>query len=100
MVAKFKTYQLSLQLFDRCQKLNLPGYMRNQLNRAALSVSLNLSEGNLRLTKKDKRKYLIQAYVSVREVQTILHIVNAKAEFDLADQIGACIFTMQRNLGP
>ena len=100
MIAKFKTYQMSLELIERCQKLKIPAYLRTQLERAALSVALNLSEGNVRISSKDKRRFLMIAYGSIREVQTVLHIAKARQEFDLADQIGACIYTMQRNLGP
>lgn len=98
MMAKFKTYQMSLELFQSCQKLRLPHYMKDQLQRASLSVCLNISEGNVRTTLKDKRRFMMMAYGSVREAQTILKLSHASREFDLANQIGGCLYNLIRNL--
>ena len=73
--------------------------MQDQLFRATLSVSLNISEGNMRGTVKDKRRFMLMAYGSVREAQTILTMIKAEAQFKLADQIGGCLYSLIRNLG-
>lgn len=98
MLEKFETYQMSLALIKGCEKLKLKPYMKSQLERAALSVALNLSEGNVRTTLKDKRRFFMMAYGSVREVQTLLQLISAQEQFKLADQIGACLYTMCKNL--
>ena len=41
------------------------GFLADQLNRAALSISANLSEGNGRFTKPDRKHFFIIARGSV-----------------------------------
>ena len=43
-LSNFRSYQLSLEFHRRCREYSLPGYLKNQLLRAAISVSLNLAD--------------------------------------------------------
>ena len=95
----FRTYQLSLELYEACQGVRLKSYMQDQLQRAALSVALNISEGAAKPTLKDQRRFFAIAYGSVREVQTILTLAKRSHEFKLADVVGAHLYRLL-NPGP
>lgn len=43
-LSRFRAYQLSVEFHQRCREYSFPGYLKNQLLRAASSVSLNLAE--------------------------------------------------------
>ena len=74
----FRTYQLSVKFYQLCQDLNLKGALRNQLDRAASSISLNLAEGRGRSTLKEQKRFFTIAFGSVRECQAILDLALLK----------------------
>ena len=53
-------------------------YLIDQINRAAISISLNLAEGNGRFTQKDRNNFFYIARGSAFECVPILKILNAK----------------------
>ncbi|MDH4202384.1 MAG: four helix bundle protein [Phycisphaerae bacterium] len=53
-------------------------FLSDQLNRAALSVSTNLAEGNGRFTKNDRKYFFIIARGSVQECIPLVEIVKRK----------------------
>jgi four helix bundle protein len=71
--------------------------IRDQLERASLSIVLNLAEGAAKPTVKDKRKFYSTAYGSIREVQAILRILNNAQLFKHADYLGGCAYKLIRN---
>ncbi len=71
MLAKFKTYQLSINLYKELQKHHLKRHLKDQLDRASSSVVLNIAEGSGKRGKDQQRFYKI-AYASVKECQAIL----------------------------
>ena len=97
MLKNFQTYQLAEELFYTCEKLKLRHYMKEQLQRAALSIVLNLSEGSAKPTKKDQKKYYAIAYASCREVQSILSLSKKAEEFALADKLGGYLYRLVHN---
>jgi len=70
----FRTYSLAVQFYQNCQKLNLKPCLRNQLNRAASSIALNLAEGRGRKTLTDQKHFFQIAYGSAKECQAILDL--------------------------
>ena len=74
MIKNFRTYNLSVKFYQECKKLNLKGVCKNQLNRASLSISLNLAEGYGRFKKDDKNRFYHIAFGSVRECQSLLTV--------------------------
>jgi hypothetical protein len=45
MLKKFDAYQLALKLYEECRNLSPPRAVKDQLDRASLSIVLNLGEG-------------------------------------------------------
>ena len=96
----FKTYNLAKNLYRACQGLKMPNrHFRDQLQRASLSIVLNLAEGVGRRTAKDRRRHYHIAFGSLREVQALLDIIEANHQAKLADQIAGCLYKLLRNPG-
>ncbi len=49
-------------------------FLRDQLNRASLSISANIAEGNGRFTKSDRKHFFIIARGSVQECVPLLEL--------------------------
>ena len=96
---QFRTYQISLKFYQGCCRLKLPRHLKDQLNRAASSVALNLAEGSAKPTKRDQMKFFFIAFGSLRECQAILSLSD-QASVDLLDQadhLGACLYKLTRS---
>jgi len=83
MFENLEVYQKSVDLAERVINLTdeFPkGYyfLTDQLNRASLSISTNIAEGNGRFTKKDRRNFFIIARGSVQECVPLLEIAKRK----------------------
>jgi four helix bundle protein len=85
-----------VEFYEMSERLNLKGHLRDQLLRAASSVSLNLSEGNAKRTVPEKKRYYHTAYASTQECKTILKLAKVEAEEinDTADKLGAWIYKL------
>lgn len=97
MLQNFRTFNLSVQFYESCQKINLPRHLKDQLNRASSSISLNLAEGYGKSTYKDQRKFFQIGMGSLRECQAILVLAGIdknSRESLLADHIGACLYKL------
>jgi four helix bundle protein len=94
MLKNFRTYQMAMQLYRDCQKLKLEEPVKDQLHRAMLSVPLNLSEGSAKPTAKDRNKFYFVALGSLREVQTILELLDESHLMKQADQLAASLYKL------
>ena len=92
----FRSYQLSITFYQHCARCQLPGHLKDQLLRAASSVSLNLAEGSGRRTQKDKIKFYNIAFSSLRECQAVIDLhANLPSELaGLADTLGAMLYKL------
>ena len=97
MLKDFRSYQMSLELYKKCEPIKAKAFLKDQLERASLSVVLNLSEGSARPTPKDRAKFYAIAYASLREVQALLTVLEQKETFKLADQLGAMLYKLMRS---
>ena len=99
MLKQFRTYQISLQFYQSCSCLRLPRHLKDQLVRAASSISLNLAEGSAKPTKKDQMKFFFIAFGSLRECQAILNLSGQTSIdiLDQADHLGACLYRLTRS---
>ncbi|MAZ49452.1 MAG: hypothetical protein CME65_12905 [Halobacteriovoraceae bacterium] len=67
MSKNFRTYELAMDFYKECRKIKLNGAMKNQFERASLSIVLNLSEGSGKPTRKDRARFYFIAYGSLKE---------------------------------
>ncbi|MES2801193.1 MAG: four helix bundle protein [Bdellovibrionota bacterium] len=92
----FRALDLAIQYYALVENIKLPHHLREQLLRSASSVSLNLSEGNAKLSYADKKRIYQIALGSFRESQTILKLGRYdNGELNrLADHLGACLYKL------
>ena len=70
------------------------GPMRDQFQRASLSIVLNLGEGSAKPTAKDRRKFYFIAFGSLRETQTILDLIGHDEIIHKADVLAAHLYRL------
>jgi len=68
--------------------------MKDQFERALLSIPLNLAEGNAKPSAKERRKFYFIALGSLREIQTILILANDLHLVKDADTLGAHLYLL------
>lgn len=92
----FRALDLSVEFYELSEQSDIKGLLRDQLLRAASSISLNLSEGNAKRTEKEKKRYYHTAYASVQECKTILKLakVNEPKIHEVIDHLGACLYKL------
>ena len=94
---KFKTYQLAVKFYYNSNKLYLKEPLKNQFQRAVLSIVLNLAEGTAKPTAKDRRKFYRISLGSLREAQAILDIIGNMKLIKEADRLGAYLYKLCQN---
>jgi four helix bundle protein len=94
----FRTYQLALDLYRSAKKLELKGEIRDQIERASLSVILNLAEGSAKVGRSRKNFFRI-AMGSLRETQACLDVLESPL-MAKADAVAASLHRLLQNPGP
>lgn len=96
----FKTYHLAVEFYDSCQTIKFKNKLiKDQFERASLSIVLNIAEGWGRITEKDRRKFYSISLGSLRETQALLHLMKERELSIKADQLGGYLFQVVRNPG-
>lgn len=92
----FRTLDLAIEFYRMVEKVEGNSNLKDQLLRAASSISLNLSEGNARGSAKDKRNFFQNAYASLRECQTALKLMKVDDNHinDFADKLGGYLYRL------
>lgn len=89
------------------ERKDLPGYFRDQLGRASLSIQLNVAEGSGRFSPKDRRNFYIVARSSAFECASLLQFlrieteINEQESFELIsilEEISKILFKLIGNL--
>ena len=94
----FRTYHLAVQFYHQIQTVTVPGHLRNQLDRAASSIPLNLAEGQGRIGQKDKLRFYRYAFGSVCECQSILALIRTDtAVHSTLDRLAASLYRLIQN---
>lgn len=95
----FRTLDLSIEFYGLCEGTKLKGNLRDQLLRAASSISLNLSEGNAKRTVPEKKRYYQTAYASCQECKIIFRLAKMSDEnlINCIDKLGAWIFNLLKS---
>jgi four helix bundle protein len=70
-------------------------WFRDQMCRAALSISNNIAEGHLRPTKPDRMRYLVIAKGSCNEVRSMLHYAKRRQYLSAEDVAKAMSLTQE-----
>ncbi len=89
---KLLVYQKAVDFADQiCQHTETfgrgYGFLALQLNRAALSISANIAEGNGRFTKADRRNFFGIARGSVQECVPLLELAQLRRLLTLEEHI-------------
>ena len=95
-----RSYQLSVQFYREAKALSLPHYLKDQLRRAALSISLNISEGTGKSSMPDRRRFFEIAMGSIRECQALTELESdafTAQQKDLLDHLAASTYKLIRN---
>ena len=87
----FRTFIAAVEFYKQAQKLNPKSHVKDQLNRASLSIALNLAEGRARSSVKDRLRFYNISFSSLREVQALLIIMGMENsdEWKLLDSVAA-----------
>lgn len=95
----FRTLEVAIEFYELSEKSEVKGHLRDQLLRAASSISLNLSEGNAKRTVPEKKRYYQMAYASIQECKTILRLIKTSDHnlSDTADKLAAWIFNLLKS---
>jgi len=78
-----RVYQRALTFAEQVSALTasfsrLHWYLRDQLNRASLSIALNIAESSGRVTAADQRRFLVMARGSVHECVALMDMLERK----------------------
>lgn len=100
-VANRKVYQLLKG------NKNIPGYAKDQLGRASLSIMLNIAEGSAKFSNKDRRNFYVTARGSTFECAALISFLHDEGEISnefcaeiksLYEELSRMLFTMIKNL--
>jgi len=108
---KLEVYKKSKSFHVDCKNLilskELDNYVKDQLGRASLSITLNIAEGSGKFSKADRRNFFVTSRASVFECVAVLDIlcdqnVISDEEFtpfsDKAEELSKILFAMIKNL--
>ena len=94
----FRTYDLALEFHtmvtNEIEAKKVKGPAKNQLERAVLSIPLNLAEGASRTSLKERNRFYNIALGSLREVQCLLKLTRMTNLEAQADKLGAHIYRL------
>ena len=86
---------------------SMPGYAKDQLGRAGMSIMLNIAEGSAKFSNKDRRNFYVTARGSAFECASLATFLHEEREISdelkpelslLYEEISRMLFTMIKNL--
>jgi four helix bundle protein len=91
---EFRALKLAIGFYHEAKGLSLPRPLHDQFQRALLSISLNLSEGSAKPSRKDRKRFYAIALGSFREVQTLLELSDNLEMLKMSDRLGASLYCL------
>ncbi len=98
MLKDFRSYQMALELYKKCVLIKAKAYLKDQLERASLSVVLNLAEGSAKTTDKERARFYSISYASLHETQVLLEILEQEEMNQHAHQLGGMIYKLKSKI--
>lgn len=99
MKTKFRTLELAIEFYQRAEGSRFSKRcMKDQFDRALLSIVLNLSEGSAKPTVKDRLKFYSISMGSLREVQVLLQLSGKSKLLTASDKLAASLYCLCRSL--
>jgi four helix bundle protein len=95
----FRTYEMAKSFYQSCKSVRLRSPLKDQFERASLSIVLNLAEGSGKPTAKDRKRFYSIAMGSFREVQALLDIQGEEKLLRESDSLGASLYRLIQNPG-
>lgn len=96
----FRTYELAKTFYQKGLKIKFSNLiLKDQFERASLSIVLNLAEGYGRETIKDRKRFYVIAFGSLRETQSILDLMGEEILLKESDKLAAYLFKLIQNPG-
>ena len=93
-LTNFRTYELSIDFYRQCRQIKLPYAMRDQLMRAASSITLNLAEGAAKSSRKERLRFYGISFGSIREIQAIIRLEDLVTLAPKADHLAASLYKL------
>ena len=78
MIKNFRTFNQAVEFYHLATALNPRRPLKDQLERAASSIVLNLAEGSGKSSPADRGRFYQIAFGSLRECQSVLDLTQAK----------------------
>lgn len=94
MIKGFRTYDLAVELYGKCEHIRAKRHIKDQLSRASLSIVLNLAEGSGKPTLNEQKRYYAIAMGSLRETEALLQITNSQTHAELAHRLGGHLYKL------
>jgi four helix bundle protein len=94
VIKNFLAYDLAIQLHSKCETVKSKYYIKDQLERATLSIVLNLAEGSGKPTKPEQRRFYSIALGSIRETEALLRILKQAEALKLLDRLGGMVYCL------
>ena len=97
---KLKTYRLALEFYKEGRKLKIKNFpLKNQFERASLSIVLNIAEGVAKLSAKDRKRFYQISLGSLNETLVILEIMENNILIKKGNLVRAHLINLIKNPG-
>src|SRR6187431_817442 len=90
----FRTLDLAKDFYQRAKRAQFKGALKNQFERAVLSIPLNLAEGTVKPSSKERQRFYYTALGSLREVQTILELTGNDLLLKESDNLARHLYVL------
>ena len=95
MIKNFRTYSIAVEFYHLATALNPRRPLKDQLERAASSIVLNLAEGSGKSSPADRGRFYQIAFGSLRECQSVLDLTQAEGPvLDTAEKLAAHLYRL------